>query len=202
MRSGLGLVVGVSLLCSGAAFAQEPPKAPLAASLSNPQNNAASQATMMRSGAKPATVFGRFSSEVAVAAITRVCAAGQGVAAAADSFGLPVADAPASVRAALPGDARLWRVESTDSAVMLYVYGSGPEHCGAVISRPLAGATSAGIQTAMTEPAQGYVVENKQDQGGGNQFVRFRSKAGRFVDLVELAAKGDAPGLIKLELLP
>jgi hypothetical protein len=201
--SAIGILAGASLLC-GAAYAQETPKARTAASLTAPAASGGSNVGLTRSTApgKPATSFGKFSAEVAAAAIARVCETGQGIAAAADGFGLPTLDTPMSVRWAVPGDARVWRVESTDSSVFLYAYGSGPEHCGALIARPLPGAVSAGIKTALMQPARGYVVDSQQDQGGGNQFMRFRSSTGRFIDVTEYAANGDNAPLIKMELLP
>lgn len=201
--SAIGFLAGASLMWS-AAYAQETPKAPTAASLKTPAAAAGSTVGLTRSTApgKPATSFGKFSAEVAAAAIAQVCETGQGIAAAADGFGLPTLETPMSVRWAVPADARVWRVESTDSAVFLYAYGSGPEHCGALIARPLPGAVSAGIKTTLTQPARGYVVDSQQDQGGGNQFIRFRSSKGRFIDVTEYAANGDNAPLIKMELLP
>jgi hypothetical protein len=200
--SAVGIIAGVSLMC-GAAYAQQPPKAPTAASLTAPGAAAADNVGLTRSTApgKPATSFGKFSAEVAAAAIARVCETGQGIAAAADGFGLPSLDTPMSVRWSVPADARVWRVESTDSTVFLYAYGSAPEHCGALIARPMVGAVTAGIKTALTAPGRNYVVDSQQDQGGGNQFIRFRSSTGRFIDVTEYAANGDNPPLIKMELL-
>jgi hypothetical protein len=201
--SAFAMLAGVSLVC-GAANAQEKPKATTAASLTAQGASAGSPVGITRSTTpgRPAVSFGKFSAEVAAAAIVRVCETGQGIAAAADGFGFPTLDPPMSVRWAVPGDTRVWRVESTDSSVLLYAYGSTPEHCGALITRPLPGAVSAGIKAALTQPGRGYVVDSQQDQGGGNQFIRFRSSTGRFIDVTEYAANGDNPPLIKMELLP
>jgi hypothetical protein len=206
MRFKLALLAGVVAMCAGAAHAQQTQPAPVAASLSNPTGASSDNRASLNvaaPGRPAATAFGRFSSEAAAGVLARVCASGQGVAGLAASFNLPSVEVPQSIRWAVPADTRVWRVESTDSTVYLYAYGSGPEHCGALVARPLAGATAANFRTAMTQPSGGgYVVETEQARDNGGQFVRFRSAQGRFVDLQEYGATEEAPGLLKIELLP
>jgi hypothetical protein len=58
------------------------------------------------------------------------------------------------------------------------------------------------LREQMTDAAHGYKVENEQKMQAGVRFTRFRAEGFRYADLMDYPANGDAPGLLKIELLP
>jgi len=162
------------LAAHGAAFAQEPPKA--------------------------------FSPVVAAKLIESVCRAsegdGKGVASFAASAGLAeAAPPPANLSWALPEGAQTWAADALDGEVYVYGYGEEPLKCGAAIVRPITGVTSLLVVDQFAALAKPFAVDSTQDMGGGVIFTRLKSADGRFIDILDYPRNGDAPGVLKVELL-
>lgn len=153
----------------------------------------------------PAMASG-FSPVVAAAMLDAVCAPArdrlEGADKLAASAKLKAAEAPAQIRWALPEGARVWRAESLDSEVFVYAYGPKLTQCGVAIARPLGGAIAAKLREQMADASHGYAVESEQTMQAGVRFTRFKAAGFRYADLMEYASNGEAPGLLKIELLP
>ncbi|MBI1360368.1 MAG: hypothetical protein GC155_08820 [Alphaproteobacteria bacterium] len=113
----------------------------------------------------------------------------------------PVPD-PAALRWALPAGAQVWRVESIDSEVYVYAYGSRMTQCGVAILRPLRDAIAMKLGDEMTDASRGYAVESRQTLDAGVKFTRYKAAGFKYADLMEYPANGATPGLVKIELLP
>lgn len=154
----------------------------------------------------PAMFGGGFSPEVAASLLERVCQPASersdSISDIADRAGLRAIEAPVSVRWALPDGVKVWAADTVDSRLYVYAYGAGLKSCGAVIARPLAGVIGERVRVAMAADGRAFQQESEQVLGAGVKFVRLKSAAGRFLDLLEYPSTSDAPGLLKIELLP
>lgn len=147
-----------------------------------------------------------FSPIVAATLIDTVCRAaegdGKGVPSFAETAGLaPHGLAPTYLAWALPEGAQTWAAEALDGEVYLYGYGETPLKCGVSIVRPIPGVTSQLVIEQLAKSAKSFAVDSTQDVGGGVIFTRLKSADGRFIDLMDYPRKGDAPGVLKVELL-
>lgn len=147
-----------------------------------------------------------FSPLVTARLIDTVCRAaegdGKGVAAFAAAAGLAEgAPAPANLAWALPEGALSWKAESLDGEVYLYGYGEEPLKCGVSIVRPITGVTSTLVVEQFGKAEKPFAVDSTQDMGGGVIFTRLKSADGRFIDILDYPRNGDAPGVLKVELL-
>jgi hypothetical protein len=120
----------------------------------------------------------------------------------ASSNGLRAAETPANLRWALPDSARVWKAQSLDSEVYVYAYGPKLTQCGVAIVRPLRDVIAVKLREQMTDAAHGYAVDNEQKMKAGVRFTRVKAAGFRYADLMEYPANGDAPGVLKIELLP
>jgi len=149
---------------------------------------------------------GGFSPEVAANLLDRVCQPASerndSISDIAEKAGLKAVESPVSVRWALAEGARVWAADTVDSRLYVYAYGAGLKTCGAVIARPLPGVIAERVRVAMSADGRGYQLDSEQTLGAGVKFVRMKSATGRFLDLLEYPATADAPGLLKIELLP
>jgi len=147
-----------------------------------------------------------FSPVVAAAMLDTICAPArdklEGVDKLAASAKLSPIEAPAHMRWALPEGSRVWKAESLDSEVFVYAYGPKLTQCGIAIARPLTGAIAAKLREHLGDPSHGYTVESEQTMQAGVRFTRLKAAGFRYADLLEYAAKGETPGLLKIELLP
>ncbi|MBI1339841.1 hypothetical protein GC169_06480 [bacterium] len=148
--------------------------------------------------------FGQFSFEVAQGLLLSICQSAaedaSTPAALAGAAGLQTAEAPDFVKRTLPADAVTWAAESTDSQVYLYAH-SGAAGCGVIIARPLSDAAGPRLRSALTQTESRFEKTSEETLDESVLFTRFRSPAGRYVDVLEYPARGEQPGLIKAEFL-
>jgi hypothetical protein len=148
----------------------------------------------------------RFSPIVTAGLIDSICRAsegdGKGVGAFAEAAGLAALEAaPANLAWALPEGSRTWAAESLDGAVYVYGYGEEPLKCGVSIVRPITGVTAQLVVEQFAAAAKPFAVDSTQDMGAGVVFTRLKSADGRFIDILDYPRNGDAPGVLKVELL-
>jgi hypothetical protein len=194
MRIQSGAIAAACVLLAAPAFGQHVARVPASARTGSP---------VMRDN--PAMGAG-FSPVVAAGLLDRICKPARDELTSAEklarSGGLRGAETPANLRWALPEGAKVWRAPSLDSEVYVYAYGPKLTRCGVAIVRPLRDVIALKLREQMTDAAHGYKVENEQKMQAGVRFTRFRAEGFRYADLMDYPANGDAPGLLKIELLP
>jgi hypothetical protein len=194
MRIRAGMLGAACALLAAPALGQRVARVPTSTKLPN--------SPVMRED--PAMASG-FSPVLAAALLDQVCKPARDAFTSVETLarpaGLRAVETPASIRWALPEGARVWKAQSLDSEVYVYAYGPKLTQCGVAIVRPLH-EVIARLREQMTNAAHGYAIDNEQKMQAGVRFTRFKAAGFRYADLMDYPANGDAPGVLKIELLP
>jgi hypothetical protein len=194
MRIKSGVIAAACVLLAAPAFGQHVARVPAS---TRPNSPVVRDNPAMGSGFSP-IVAGGLLDQVCKPARDELKSAEK----LAQSGGLRAAETPANLRWALPDGARVWKAQSLDSEVYVYAYGPKLTQCGVAIVRPLRDVIALKLREQMTDAAHGYAVDNEQKMQAGVRFTRFKAEGFRYADLMDYPANGDAPGILKIELLP
>ncbi len=204
MHIRLSTLAAICLMTAGPALAQPPGKSRAPKGEVQTVSDVRMNSPVRRDD--PAMFGGGFTPDVAATLLQKVCKPAtdktDNIEKLVAAWDLKPVETPQAIRWALPEGAKVWSADTVDSRLYVYAYGVGLSQCGAVIARPLPGAIADRLQGAMSRDALGFQVDSDQEMAGGVRFVRMKSAASRYADMLEYPPSGNAPGLLKIELLP